>query len=65
MELVEKLHALAPLLDTLDEPERTILAVRFGQEMTSGQCAAVCGVPARTGCSTGCDPAGCSSPTWS
>ncbi|MGW7587745.1 RNA polymerase sigma factor SigF [Streptomyces rubiginosohelvolus] len=37
MELVENLHALAPLLDTLDERERTILAMRFGQEMTQAE----------------------------
>ncbi|MFF3974135.1 SigB/SigF/SigG family RNA polymerase sigma factor [Streptomyces rubiginosohelvolus] len=37
MELVENLHALAPLLETLDERERTILAMRFGQEMTQAE----------------------------
>ncbi|MEU5036122.1 RNA polymerase sigma factor SigF [Streptomyces rubiginosohelvolus] len=37
MELVEDLHALAPLLESLDERERTILAMRFGQEMTQAE----------------------------
>ncbi|MFW3463218.1 RNA polymerase sigma factor SigF [Streptomyces microflavus] len=37
LELVENLHALAPLMGTLDEREREILAMRFGQEMTQAQ----------------------------
>ncbi|MGW3832821.1 SigB/SigF/SigG family RNA polymerase sigma factor, partial [Streptomyces microflavus] len=37
MELVENLHALAPLLQDLDERERTIISMRFGQEMTQAQ----------------------------
>ncbi|MBK3582525.1 RNA polymerase sigma factor SigF [Streptomyces microflavus] len=37
LELVENLHALAPLIETLDEREREILAMRFGQEMTQAQ----------------------------
>ncbi|MER8193476.1 RNA polymerase sigma factor SigF [Streptomyces microflavus] len=37
LELVENLHALAPLMETLDEREREILAMRFGQEMTQAQ----------------------------
>ncbi|MFJ3967515.1 RNA polymerase sigma factor SigF [Streptomyces parvus] len=37
MELVEDLHALAPLLEQLDEREREIVAMRFGQEMTQAQ----------------------------
>ncbi|MFD5899705.1 RNA polymerase sigma factor SigF [Streptomyces sp. NPDC060366] len=39
MELVENLHALAPLLDRLDERERHIIEMRFGQEMTQVQIA--------------------------
>ncbi|WP_432005640.1 SigB/SigF/SigG family RNA polymerase sigma factor [Streptomyces parvus] len=37
MELVEDLHTLAPLLGRLDEREREIVAMRFGQEMTQAQ----------------------------
>ncbi|MEV7401814.1 RNA polymerase sigma factor SigF [Streptomyces sp. NPDC091267] len=37
MELVENLHALAPLMDALDERERSIIQMRFGQEMTQSQ----------------------------
>ncbi|MER8199262.1 RNA polymerase sigma factor SigF [Streptomyces microflavus] len=37
MELVENLHALSPLLETLDDRERTIIAMRFGQEMTQAE----------------------------
>ncbi|WP_327389297.1 SigB/SigF/SigG family RNA polymerase sigma factor [Streptomyces microflavus] len=37
LELVENLHSLAPLMETLDEREREILAMRFGQEMTQAQ----------------------------
>ncbi|MFD6801658.1 RNA polymerase sigma factor SigF [Streptomyces cyaneofuscatus] len=37
LELVENLHTLAPLIETLDEREREILAMRFGQEMTQAQ----------------------------
>ncbi|MDX3853061.1 RNA polymerase sigma factor SigF [Streptomyces sp. AK02-01A] len=37
MELVEDLHTLAPLLDTLDDRERHILELRFGQELTQAQ----------------------------
>ncbi|MCA1273166.1 RNA polymerase sigma factor SigF [Streptomyces rubiginosohelvolus] len=37
MEAVENLHALAPLLDELDERERRIIDMRFGQEMTQAQ----------------------------
>ncbi|MEW5538700.1 SigB/SigF/SigG family RNA polymerase sigma factor [Streptomyces cyaneofuscatus] len=37
MELVEDLHALAPLLDRLDDRERELVAMRFGQEMTQAQ----------------------------
>ncbi|MBK5995473.1 sigma-70 family RNA polymerase sigma factor, partial [Streptomyces sp. MBT58] len=37
LELVENLHALAPLIETLDEREGEILAMRFGQEMTQAQ----------------------------
>ncbi|MCD9901009.1 RNA polymerase sigma factor SigF [Streptomyces sp. MT29] len=37
MELVEDLHALAPLLAELDDRDREIVAMRFGQEMTQAQ----------------------------
>ncbi|MFH9613557.1 SigB/SigF/SigG family RNA polymerase sigma factor [Streptomyces pratensis] len=37
MELVEDLHALAPLLETLEERDRHIIELRFGQEMTQAQ----------------------------
>ncbi|NED93167.1 SigB/SigF/SigG family RNA polymerase sigma factor [Streptomyces sp. SID11233] len=37
MDMVENLHALAPLLGSLDERERGIVAMRFGQEMTQAQ----------------------------
>jgi RNA polymerase sigma-B factor len=37
MELVEDLHSLAPLIDTLDDRERTLLRLRFGQEMTQAE----------------------------
>ncbi|NEE53007.1 sigma-70 family RNA polymerase sigma factor, partial [Streptomyces sp. SID8455] len=37
MELVEDLHALAPLLELLDEREREIIRMRFGQDMTQAQ----------------------------
>ncbi|MFD8712622.1 SigB/SigF/SigG family RNA polymerase sigma factor [Streptomyces anulatus] len=37
MELVENLHALAPLLGALGERDREIIAMRFGQERTQSQ----------------------------
>ncbi|MFH9118631.1 SigB/SigF/SigG family RNA polymerase sigma factor [Streptomyces globisporus] len=37
MELVEDLHTLAPLLAELDDRDREIVAMRFGQEMTQAQ----------------------------
>ncbi|MFE6133410.1 RNA polymerase sigma factor SigF [Streptomyces sp. NPDC056437] len=37
MELTENLHALAPLLRQLDDRERHILQMRFGQEMTQAE----------------------------
>ncbi|MFE9458407.1 RNA polymerase sigma factor SigF [Streptomyces californicus] len=37
MELVEDLHALAPLLEQLEERDRQIVAMRFGQELTQAQ----------------------------
>ncbi|MCI4042179.1 RNA polymerase sigma factor SigF [Streptomyces sp. TRM75563] len=37
MELVEDLHALAPLLEKLDDRDREIVAMRFGQEMTQAR----------------------------
>ncbi|MFE2375595.1 RNA polymerase sigma factor SigF [Streptomyces sp. NPDC059398] len=44
METVENLHALAPLLGELDERERRIIQLRFGQEMTQSQIGAEIGV---------------------
>ncbi|MEU5951199.1 RNA polymerase sigma factor SigF [Streptomyces sp. NPDC047525] len=43
IETVEDLHTLAPLLDELDERERRILEMRFGQEMTQSQIGAELG----------------------
>lgn len=37
MELVEDFQSLAPLLSTLDERERQILELRYGQELTQSQ----------------------------
>ncbi|MFD5394809.1 SigB/SigF/SigG family RNA polymerase sigma factor [Streptomyces sp. NPDC127097] len=37
MDLIEDLHALAPLLHQLEERDRHILEMRFGQEMTQAQ----------------------------
>ncbi|WP_405690463.1 RNA polymerase sigma factor SigF [Streptomyces sp. NBC_00057] len=37
METVENLHTLAPLLGDLDDRERRIIGMRFGQEMTQSQ----------------------------
>ncbi|MFJ4126535.1 RNA polymerase sigma factor SigF [[Kitasatospora] papulosa] len=37
IELVENLHALAPLLEQLDARDRKIVAMRFGQDMTQAQ----------------------------
>ncbi|MEV6310665.1 SigB/SigF/SigG family RNA polymerase sigma factor [Streptomyces sp. NPDC051840] len=37
METVENLHALAPLVEQLDDRERRIIEMRFGQEMTQAQ----------------------------
>ncbi|WSR66470.1 SigB/SigF/SigG family RNA polymerase sigma factor [Streptomyces sp. NBC_01198] len=37
MELVEDFQSLAPLLGRLDERERTILQLRFGQELTQAE----------------------------
>ncbi|WP_405690263.1 RNA polymerase sigma factor SigF [Streptomyces sp. NBC_01185] len=44
MESVENLHALAPLLRQLDDRERKIVRMRFGQEMTQAQIGAELGV---------------------
>ncbi|MFH8484482.1 RNA polymerase sigma factor SigF [Streptomyces longisporoflavus] len=44
METLENLHSLAPLLDELDDRERRILELRFGQEMTQSQIGAELGV---------------------
>ncbi|MEU1126434.1 RNA polymerase sigma factor SigF [Streptomyces sp. NPDC005899] len=44
MENVENLHALAPLLRQLDDRERAIVRMRFGQEMTQAQIGAELGV---------------------
>ncbi|WUI51827.1 SigB/SigF/SigG family RNA polymerase sigma factor [Streptomyces sp. NBC_00414] len=37
MDLFEDLHTLAPLLQELDDRERTIIEMRFGQEMTQAE----------------------------
>ncbi len=37
LQRVEDLHALAPLLEKLDDRDREIVAMRFGQEMTQAQ----------------------------
>ena len=37
MEFVEDLQSLAPMLDKLDDRERLLLQLRFGQEMTQAQ----------------------------
>ena len=37
LELFEDLHTLAPLLQRLDERERTIIEMRFGQELTQAE----------------------------
>ncbi|MEU9186742.1 SigB/SigF/SigG family RNA polymerase sigma factor [Streptomyces sp. NPDC048484] len=37
MDLFEDLHTLAPLLQELDERERAIIEMRFGQEMTQAE----------------------------
>ncbi|MGW6057239.1 RNA polymerase sigma factor SigF [Streptomyces sp. NPDC055189] len=44
METMENLHTLAPLLEELDDRERRILELRFGQEMTQSQIGAELGV---------------------
>ncbi|MGQ4511447.1 SigB/SigF/SigG family RNA polymerase sigma factor [Streptomyces sp. DW26H14] len=44
MEKVENLHALAPLLEKLDDRERAIVQMRFGGEMTQSQIGAELGV---------------------
>ncbi|MGN5635839.1 SigB/SigF/SigG family RNA polymerase sigma factor [Streptomyces sp. AC154] len=44
MQLFENLHSLAPLLETLGERDRTIVQMRFGQEMTQSQIGAHLGV---------------------
>ncbi|MDX3075476.1 SigB/SigF/SigG family RNA polymerase sigma factor [Streptomyces sp. MI02-7b] len=44
MEKVEDLRALAPMLDDLDERERVLLEMRFGQEMTQAQIGAELGL---------------------
>ncbi|MFI7292137.1 RNA polymerase sigma factor SigF [Streptomyces anulatus] len=44
METVENLHALAPLLGELNERERRIIDMRFGQEMTQAQIGAELGI---------------------
>ena len=44
METVEDLHTLAPLLEQLDERERRILEMRFGQELTQSEIGAEIGV---------------------
>jgi RNA polymerase sigma-B factor len=43
MELVEDFQALAPMLDELDDRERRILQMRYGQEMTQAEIGAELG----------------------
>ncbi|MCM2577085.1 SigB/SigF/SigG family RNA polymerase sigma factor [Streptomyces meridianus] len=44
MEIVENLHALKPLLAGLDQRDRRILELRFGQELTQAQIGAELGI---------------------
>ncbi|GGR87823.1 RNA polymerase sigma factor [Streptomyces aureoverticillatus] len=44
IEVFEHLHALAPLLAELDERERRIIEMRFGQEMTQAEIGVVLGI---------------------
>ncbi|MBO3682544.1 SigB/SigF/SigG family RNA polymerase sigma factor [Streptomyces sp. NEAU-YJ-81] len=44
METVEDLHTLAPLLQQLDDRERRIIEMRFGQEMTQSEIGADLGI---------------------
>ncbi|MFD5099535.1 RNA polymerase sigma factor SigF [Streptomyces albidochromogenes] len=44
METVEDLHTLAPLLGELDDRERHIIEMRFGQEMTQSEIGAELGI---------------------
>lgn len=44
MELLDDFRALAPLLDELDDRERRILQLRFGQDMTQTQIGAELGL---------------------
>ncbi|MFD8547289.1 RNA polymerase sigma factor SigF [Streptomyces sp. NPDC059649] len=44
LETVEDLHTLAPLLQTLDDRERRLIELRFGQEMTQSEIGAELGV---------------------
>ncbi|WP_327685565.1 RNA polymerase sigma factor SigF [Streptomyces sp. NBC_00467] len=37
MDLLENLHSLAPLLEQLDDRERTIIEMRFGRELTQAR----------------------------
>ncbi|MFH8791202.1 SigB/SigF/SigG family RNA polymerase sigma factor [Streptomyces sp. NPDC017941] len=44
LEIVEQLHALAPLLAELGERERRIIEMRFGQELTQAEIGRVLGI---------------------
>ncbi|MYY87552.1 SigB/SigF/SigG family RNA polymerase sigma factor [Streptomyces sp. SID335] len=44
IEVIENIHALAPLLAELDERERRIIEMRFGQEMTQAEIGSVMGI---------------------
>ncbi|MFF3745975.1 SigB/SigF/SigG family RNA polymerase sigma factor [Streptomyces kronopolitis] len=44
MELFEDLHTLKPLLEQLEDRDRRILELRFGQEMTQAQIGAALGI---------------------
>ncbi|MFD4634131.1 RNA polymerase sigma factor SigF [Streptomyces sp. NPDC058284] len=44
LDLFEELHTLAPLIEQLDDRERHIIEMRFGQEMTQAQIGEVLGI---------------------
>ncbi|MEU8999643.1 RNA polymerase sigma factor SigF [Streptomyces caniferus] len=44
MDLIEDLHTLKPLLEQLDERDRHLLELRFGQEMTQAQIGSELGI---------------------
>ncbi len=44
MELFEEFHTLAPLLEQLDERDRLILRLRFGEDRTQAEIGAELGI---------------------